>query len=360
MNITYFVPFFIIFALAFLAVIFGPRYQFKIAGLEVTNQKDRVNQINEFRKTWLQGVGGFVVIFGLVFTALQITTTRQGQISDLYVEASKLIGNKNPLIRLGGISVLERIIVEYESDQERIIHMFINYVRKPELWTEEVVVSEEVENGQKKQIPIDVQEILNILGKPEIKKQFKDGQIVLNGARLPGAKFHSLIVNNIRFYQAQLENTDFYNTELRKAYFHKANLNGTKFINCDLEEAVFTEANYLNNTQFLYSNLKNSNFINACGEKTIFRGGSLFNSNFSKAILIGAKFVEGIDLEEVSFKDANLESAEIYGNNIRYEQLIEANSLYKAIFDQKIMDRIKNNKNYSFLLEKPKENERLK
>ncbi|WP_228902001.1 hypothetical protein [Streptomyces sp. DH1] len=61
----------------------------------------------------------------------QVTLTREGQVTERYVEAIKLLGSGNLHERLGGIYSLERIMNDSERDHRTVIEVLSAFVRTP-------------------------------------------------------------------------------------------------------------------------------------------------------------------------------------------------------------------------------------
>ncbi|MFJ6463089.1 hypothetical protein ACIQM0_18935 [Streptomyces sp. NPDC091387] len=59
----------------------------------------------------------------------QVDLTREGQVTERYVEAIKLLGSDNLTQCLGGIYSLERIMWDSERDQPTIVEVLSTYIR---------------------------------------------------------------------------------------------------------------------------------------------------------------------------------------------------------------------------------------
>ncbi len=96
----------------------------------INNVTEKVTQENQSRATLAQILGGIAIGIGIYFAWGNLTTAREGQITERFTRAIDQLGNKNLEIRLGGIYALERIANESQRDYWPIMEILTAYVRK--------------------------------------------------------------------------------------------------------------------------------------------------------------------------------------------------------------------------------------
>ncbi|MFH9425117.1 hypothetical protein [Streptomyces sp. NPDC017529] len=96
--------------------------------------------ITGFRTALVALGAGFIAAAGLFYTHRTLQHTREkdqeqaeiareGQVTDRYVEAIKLLGSENPTERLGGIYALQRIMHDSRKDHLTVVNVLAAYVR---------------------------------------------------------------------------------------------------------------------------------------------------------------------------------------------------------------------------------------
>ncbi len=110
--------------------------------------KDRIQAINDTRRTWAQVFGIFGGIALLYLTWRRIEISQEGQITERFTRAIDQLGGVNKKgkkvleIRLGGIYALERIARDSKKDHWTIMEILTTYVRENSPITEEVIKSD--------------------------------------------------------------------------------------------------------------------------------------------------------------------------------------------------------------------------
>jgi len=120
--------------------------------LEIQNERIRLQ--NDVRTTFLQGMGGAVILLGAYFTARQLKVSReqlqhnieasrgqrtldrehqeldrQGQITERFARAVDQLGSDKVDVRVGAIYTLERIARDSEADRTTVSELLATYVR---------------------------------------------------------------------------------------------------------------------------------------------------------------------------------------------------------------------------------------
>jgi hypothetical protein len=111
-------------------VLFLPRYllSWDLAG-STAGPADRASAVNEIRSTLLQGLAGFAVLAGVVFTWRQLQVSPQGQVTDRFTRAIEQLGKNSPELRVGGIYALERIARDSATDRLTIVEVLTAFIR---------------------------------------------------------------------------------------------------------------------------------------------------------------------------------------------------------------------------------------
>jgi Uncharacterized low-complexity proteins len=283
------------------------------------NQVSQINNVteadlvNKYRSTSVQIVaiiaqifGGIAIFAGLIFAWGNLTTAREGQITERFTRAVDQLGNEKLEIRLGGIYALERIANESDKDYWQIMEILTAYVRNNSSFevarkknVAALAMDIQVEESTKskapksRKMPIDIQAILNVIKRR--KYSYLIGRPTL------------LNLNN---------------TDLQMADLGKANLEMFFIQNANLKLAFLVGANL----------------------KRAILGGT----NLQLALLLRADF-QGAKLDGADLTGANLEGAK----NLTIDQLSKVKTLYNAKLDEELLIPLK--EKYPTLFEKPKE-----
>lgn len=189
----------------------------------------------------------------------QAELTREGQVTERYVEAIKLLASTNLTERLGGIFALERIMRDSEKDHATVVEVLAAFVRQ----RSPIVEAEGAEpyeiklgpNGEYVRPEDDVQAALSVLGRrPERPESFRLNLrnldlrgVNLASARLDGADLNGAWLVHARLDAARLARThlygaDFTDADLRGADMQEAMLEGAEFGGADLSGVCLRRA----------------------------------------------------------------------------------------------------------------------
>lgn len=299
----------------------------RVSHFEINNATVEADLENQYRATLAQILGGIAVGIGIYFAWGNLTTAREGQITERFTRAVDQLGSEKIGIRLGGIYSLERVSKESEKDYWSIMEILTAFVRENSPNTG--IENRDVHGILKqKKVSLDIQAILSVIRRRN--NPFNVGEF--NSLNLSSSYLGWADLRNINLAGANLQWTDFYGSGLQWANFERA----------ILEEVIFEDAN-----------LKRTNF----------QGAKLGSANFKKASLIEAIFVEadlsGADFIEADLQGANFERAILGGVNLKgakhltVDQLSKAKTLYNAKLDPELEKPLR--EKYPALFEKPDE-----
>ncbi|MBV1939893.1 pentapeptide repeat-containing protein [Streptomyces sp. BV286] len=196
----------------------------------------------------------------------QADITREGQVTDRYVEAIKLLGSANLAERLGGIYSLERIMNDSKRDAKTVIEVLAAFVRSHSSTKVEEVGNDVPPNER---ITEEVQAAITVLTRrPENTKGIP---VSLIGAKLRGVQLES----------GDLTRWDMRSTDLSQANLQLAQATGAHLEDADLEAAYLyrtdLEGAYLSNARLTGTNL--------WGAKL--REATLFHTDLSESLNLG-------------------------------------------------------------------------
>jgi uncharacterized protein YjbI with pentapeptide repeats len=310
----------------------------QVAQFGLTNPKDLAEMENSYRATLAQILGGIVVGIGIYFAWGNLTTSREGQITERFTRAVDQLGavdqSGSPAIeiRLGGIYALERIANESEKDYWPIMEILTAYVRKNSVIKDKNINSEGIE--KKSAVTLDVQATLTVIGR--CKKYYYNG------------KSDSLNLRTTYLQKANLEEAN-----LEGAYFEGANLGGADLVGAKLFMAHLVGADLGG------ANLRWADFEGAFLVGANLKDAQLYKANLTWTKLVGADLrgaeLWKADLEGADLTVANLEGAKLEGAyNLTINQLSEVFSLYNAELDDEFLKPLK--EKYPALFEEPEQN----
>ena len=295
----------------------------------ITNVTENADLVNKYRTTSVQIVaiiaqlfGGIAIFAGLIFAWGNLTTARDGQITERYTKAIGHLGAIDQLgnpaieIRLGGIYALERISNESEKDYWQIMEILTAYVRK-----NSPIVNGNSNNQNK--VSFDIQAILTVIGR--CKYSFNAGEdkrLNLRGTFLQDADL----------FMANLEGAELNSADLSGAHLVMANLSGADLVMANLSDASLDEA-HLEGAELSQAHLEGAELSDAY----------LSDADLSDTNLRGANLF-GVDL-----RGANLNRA----NNLTIDQLSKVKTLYEAELDDELLIPLK--EKYPALFDKPEE-----
>jgi len=374
----------------------------------INNVTEKVTLENQSRATLAQILGGIAIGIGIYFAWGNLTTAREGQITDRFTRAVNQLGatdkdgNLAIEIRLGGIYALERIANESERDYWPIMEILTSYLRKnSHVEYGERTFHYEYSNAYKESIEIedrkmqdrislDIHAIVNVIRR---RRYFfnsgEDDHLDLRGTNLREANFQGTNLKGANLKWAYLGGANFREANLQEVDLEDANLEEAVFVNADLTGAYLT-GTYLRGANLVDARLKEVFLIGADLRKAFLDGVNLQEAspvlaNFERVNLSGANLedadlmdanldrtnledvnlsganlegaylgdahFEGANLKGANLKNANLEYAELKGaKNLAVDQLSEVKTLYKAELDPALEEKLRS-KGYSYLLD---------
>ena len=377
-----------------------------VAQFGISNSTNIAQLENSYRATIAQILGGSVVVIGIYFAWENLTTVREGQITERFTRAIDQLGALDQLgntaieIRLGGIYALERISTESEKDYWPIMEILTAYIRKnssidiiqffkKEDSLETVPISmdiqanESTKNKDSNAVPalLDIQAILTVIarrkyscGHGETKRLNLEltnlstanlSKANLSGAYLSGtnlfwAKLEEANLTKTRLVEANLSKANLYKANLSGAYLSEANLSEANLIWANLSSANLSEAN-LSGASLISANLSSANLSEANLSGAYLTSANLTSANLTSARLREADLsktdLTGANLSGANLSGANLSGANLTGANLKVyfnltiNQLSKVKTLYNAELNEKLLISLK--EKYPALLEKP-------
>jgi hypothetical protein len=260
---------------------FGWRPYWEVEGYKFClGAKNYLDLKNSVRTTAAQALGGAAVLIGLYFAWRNLRTAQEGQITERFTEAIKLLGSAKMEVRIGAIYALERISRDSSRDYPQIMEILTAFVRSNAPWPPRKPHKTEVTPGIRSP-SADVQAILKVLHRRPAMLEQGGQTLDLGSTDLRGADLT----------QAQLE----------RAYLQGSNLGGAK-----LERANLSNAD-LFGTSLVGTTCSETNF-----EGASFRDADLRDVKFYKTRLQGARLHDS-NLTGAWFQEAHLEGAHLTG-----------------------------------------------
>jgi hypothetical protein len=246
----------------------GPKWQ--LANLKGLTPDQLFDKENEARKTLAQIIGGILVLAGLYYTQDNIRITqevaeksrdlaREGQITDRFTKAVEQLGRadepgkgSNLAIRLGGIYALERIANESNDDHWPIMELLTAYVRQHSLYK-----GKDPKAGQDVfEADADIQAIMTVIGRRNVKYESEEQRINLTGADLRGIKLYHANLNRALLGGADLRSAIFNDVHLEQSWLFTANLSRAYLPNANFREADFGGMVYIKDTNLIEADLR--------------------------------------------------------------------------------------------------------
>ncbi len=268
----------------------------QVAHLSV-DEKERLQLENAARQTLAQTLGGLFVLLGLAFTWQTVLSSRQsldvaqeGQITDRFAKAIGQIGSAALQIRLGGIYALERIARDSQRDHWPVMEVLTAFVRER--------APRKFEGTPRGRTPLDIQAIINVLGRRTQTYEVSEQRLDLSGTDLTFAHLEGHFERAI-FRDANLSRANLDGARLSGADLSSANLIGAGLNYADLSGAVLIGAD-----------LRGANLYGAVLSKADLRGARLGGADLNGANLVGAVLMDA-DLSGTVLIDANLSGARL-------------------------------------------------
>jgi hypothetical protein len=222
--------------------------------------------------------------------------TRDGQITEHYVEAVKLLASNQLTERLGGIYALKRIMHESKKEQTTVVEVLAAFVRQhaPAPVSKEHASDDDGEKAEgcedsPRSPAEDVQAVLAVLGHRPRNKEV----VNLSGTDLRGAFL----------FGAHLERANLFGAHLEGAKLVKARLQGANLSGAHLERANLFGA-HLEGAKLVKARLQGA-FLG----KAHLEGAILFEAHLEGAILFEAR-LEGAKLDDARLQGAIVDDAQ--------------------------------------------------
>ncbi|MEU7581009.1 pentapeptide repeat-containing protein [Streptomyces sp. NPDC041068] len=167
----------------------------------------------------------------------QAELTREGQVTERYVEAIKLLSSDNLTQRLGGIYSLERIMHDSQKDHATVLAVLCSFVRDRAPAPMEDELLQTGEPNPDVEPTADVQAVLDVLqGRPDRQElnRIDLRRTDLRGANLRGDGLRGANLTGSHLQGANLSGADLVGSDLRQANLQWANLVGTQLFEANL------------------------------------------------------------------------------------------------------------------------------
>ncbi|WP_159393400.1 pentapeptide repeat-containing protein [Streptomyces rimosus] len=157
----------------------------------------------------------------------QADIAREGQVTERYVEAIKLLGSNSTTERLGGIYSLDRIMRDSEKDRDTVISVLAAFVRQPPR------PGESANSWNPRE---DVAAALDVLCRRPVPKA--SDRINLRGAHLRNANLREADLRGFNLAFTDLSYADLSHTNLKGANIFRAKLHSTNLREAELGGAI--------------------------------------------------------------------------------------------------------------------------
>jgi hypothetical protein len=222
----------------------------------------------------------------------QSEISREGQVTERYVQAIKLLGSENLTERLGGIYSLERIMRDSEKDHPTVTEVLTAFVRD----RARPMIPDDSDTPTTRPSE-DIQAAVSVLGRrPEITDSPITNLTVptVIDNRIYGLALQRVTLPEARFKRAKFGYADLTYADFNRADFSEADLSGVKSRGINLRRANLGQANLssarLVNANFTGANLANSDLGGSDLSGAMFRGADLTGANLVWAELDNTDF----------------------------------------------------------------------
>ena len=247
----------------------------------------------------------------------QAFLVEQGQITDRFSSAIKMLSGKNPIERIGGIHTLARLAESnIETYHIPVMQIFMQFIRDYQsvycnVDRRETVVDSTF-NIQKNNIGVtysDLREIFSVI------ENRTDQQL-----RYEKEKKFRPYINEIEFININMNGIRFFELDIYGCVFIKCNLSGLSVENCSLSKIQFECCN-LFGSSFYNSYIYDMNFLNTYSDVCNFRDVTMqkiliLESSFNKAIFYDGN-VNDINFEHSDFSDASVDNVRFLNGRIK-------------------------------------------
>ncbi|MGW6235226.1 pentapeptide repeat-containing protein [Streptomyces sp. NPDC055094] len=220
----------------------------------------------------------------------QADLLREGQVTDRYIEAIKLLAEDGATKRLGGIYALERITKDSEKDHSTVVEVLAAFIREhAPLYTSRRNSNGFTPRSNFRDVKPKgaVQAALTVLGRRPIR--YEKNRINLRNVDLRGADLSDAYLVGFDLTGSDLRGSDFSASHLHKATLRNTRLDGASFIESLMDEC-FLDAAQGSDVNFNSAVLRRATF----GESNLtgidFSGSDLWASQWTNAVIDGADF----------------------------------------------------------------------
>ncbi|WP_327350295.1 pentapeptide repeat-containing protein [Streptomyces sp. NBC_01304] len=256
----------------------------------------------------------------------QAELTREGQVTERYVEAIKLLGSSNLHERLGGIYSLERIMNDSERDHGMVVEVLSAFVRTPppEGSRSSGGTGKGADEGSAEAprdlLAADVTAALTVLGRQPVRQD--DLVVDLRGSRLAGATIRGGSLQGVNLQGVDLTGARIEEVGLAGAQLGSATLTGASIWKGDLAYAIAPGADLTG------VHVADTKFTNVVLSNALLVGADLSYVDLSHAFLHGADLTGAVLTKAVlryaSLEHAVLKGAKLEGADLAHADLVGA------------------------------------
>ncbi|WP_405409740.1 pentapeptide repeat-containing protein [Streptomyces decoyicus] len=230
----------------------------------------------------------------------QASLTREGQVTERYVEAIKLLASDRIAERLGGIYSLERIMNDSNRDKGTIVEVLAAFIRENAR-----IASEPFETPIGYVAPEDVQAAFTVL----VRREVQDGENVvllpyvdLRGVTLRGGRFDNLVLGGARFdrgmfWDVSLTGANLTSVNFSNVTFHGGSLSGSVLYFADFQHA------HLSDIDMDGSVLQSVNFKEAVLHGCSMRDVDLQNAVIDQTVIVDCATLSPEDLAKAKIRN---------------------------------------------------------
>lgn len=288
---------------------------------QATKANEYATLVDNYRKTFVQVVGGLLVFGTFAIGFQQLKITRKTHITDRFTRAIALLsaidaaGNKQDEQRLGGIYALERIAKESPDDYWPIMEILATYMRQNLTNYSRASSAKDVSSVGElpERVPPskEAQAIMTVLRRR--KHSLDEGTFNLSDLNLGAVEAQELVLNHAKAVRSNLKGANLAKAALRGVRFETSDLSHANLMEANLEMAFLKDANL--DRAFLAA----ANMLGVLAFDATLRG-----ANLQLADLRAAK-LDRAQLQEATLQWANLEAATLNGAQLAGADLSDTN-----------------------------------
>ncbi|MFC9297688.1 pentapeptide repeat-containing protein [Streptomyces sp. NPDC057011] len=295
----------------------------------------------------------------------QAELTREGQVTDRYIEAIKLLAEKDSMRRLGGVYALERIMKDSEKDHSTVVEVLASFVREHapvRIPSKNPKGSSSLESYSNARPSRAIQAALTVLGRRPIRPE--KNRIDLRHVDLRGVDLSGGYLVGADFTGSDLRGADFSASHMHRVTLRETRLDGAHFVeslmdgcfldgcrgidvnfNCAiLRGASFGEVNLttvdLSGADLWASRRVGSTVLGVKFDSADLRFALFINSTIQRAIFRCATLslaqVAGTEYPECDFEGANLDGAIFIAGDLSGATLAESKVFEKAMLHPEV------------------------